>query len=306
MKRLSKTFQYIPKSLVDNDVEDRTMVQFDACELNVFETRSISNQFSLKFNEIALTAMVKGKKVMHFSDMQPFEYFPDELVIVPSGKQMLIDFPEASDNNPTQCLAICFDENFVSKTIGMLNDTAPKIDSPEGWQLDKHNIHFAGTTEIFGALSRLGALSKENDHISRGLLADFTLKELIVRLMQTQARIGLVAHSAKDATINRFAHVMHYIKDHLDENLTIDKLSQIACMSKPNFFKAFKKEFGISPIELILKERVTYAKNLLKNPDHSISEVCFNSGFNNMSHFFRVFKKQEGLTPKSYQLQLDN
>jgi AraC family transcriptional regulator of arabinose operon len=78
----------------------------------------------------------------------------------------------------------------------------------------------------------------------------------------------------------------------------------MAFMSKASFFRAFKHEMGISPVDYIIKERLQFAKQLLNSPYNSISEACFKAGFNNLNYFSRAFHKVEGITPSQYKLRV--
>ena len=129
-------------------------------------------------------------------------------------------------------------------------------------------------------------------------------QELLVRLMQTQARQLIFHDYARHLTTHRFAAVVDYIKQHLAESLTIDKLSALACMSKATFFRVFKREFGLTPVEFIIRERLGEAKRLLRHPLASVAEVCLRAGFNNLSYFQALFKKYEGVTPGAYRKQV--
>lgn len=281
-------------------VENRTAFYFDNCELNLFETRDIASSVKLQFPELAVTAMIKGKKIMHLFGQDGFDYLPGELVLVPKGEQMVIDFPEASDNTPTQCIALTINDNIIKDTLILLNDQQPKAESQDKWELSMENFHLQSSNGSSDTINRLTYLPYETNPNSRKLLADLMIKELLVRLMQTQARTAILENYAQKTSWHRFAHVMEYIKNNLNEHINIEKLSSMACMSKPNFFKSFKQEFGITPLDLIIKERIKLAKELLSEQKHSIAEVCYQTGFNNMSHFFRLFKKEEGITPNNY------
>lgn len=94
--------------------------------------------------------------------------------------------------------------------------------------------------------------------------------------------------------------MVHYIGQHLAENLSVDKLKALACMSKATFFRMFQREFGLTPVEHIVRERLAEAKRLLRQPLVSVAEVCLRAGFNNLSYFQALFKKHEGLTPGAY------
>jgi AraC-like DNA-binding protein len=109
----------------------------------------------------------------------------------------------------------------------------------------------------------------------------------------------------KDPAITtRVAFVVEFIKTHINEEITIEKLSNLCCMSKPSFFRYFKREFGISPVVFILRERMKMAKKLLKEINISISEASYAVGVNNLSYFFKLFKRFEGVTPNEFRKSL--
>ncbi len=72
-------------------------------------------------------------------------------------------------------------------------------------------------------------------------------------------------------------------------------------MSKSTFYRAFTDEYGITPVQLILEERLKFAKSLLnKHNEISIKEVAYAAGFNDPNYFARVFRKVEGATPSEF------
>ena len=75
-------------------------------------------------------------------------------------------------------------------------------------------------------------------------------------------------------------------------------------MSKPSFFRCFKREFGISPVDFIIQERIKAAKKLLKDINVTIGQASYAVGFNNLSYFFKLFKRIEGVTPNEFRKSL--
>ncbi|WP_400192129.1 AraC family transcriptional regulator N-terminal domain-containing protein [Hymenobacter sp. B81] len=284
-------------------VENRTVYSLNAFELNIFETHQQAARVPLNLGSLVLTTMLRGKKVMHLPGRAAFDYLPGESVIVGERETMEIDFPEADAQHPTQCLAVAIPTETIRGTIDLLNERYPRLEEHTPWQLDaRSHAHLHNTPELTGTLERIIRVSQETT-AAKDVLAGFTLQELLVRLMQTQARRLIFDHYQQHLTSHRFAHVVHYIKRNLAEPLPIDKLSELACMSKATFFRLFKREFGLTPVEYIIQERLSEAKRLLRHPLSTIADVCYRTGFNNPAYFQKLFRRHEGLTPGLYKKQ---
>jgi len=281
-------------------VENRTIYNLNHCELNLFETYESTQKVPLKFNDLVVTSMLRGKKIMHLFDDPEFVYLPGETVIVPSNVEMKIDFPEASRNNPTQCLALAIDQDKIAEILNFLNEQYPKEGSNMYWQLNYQNYFFYNNIEMAATINKL---IKEcmSTSITKDIFADLTLKELLIRIIQTQTVKSLDEGKPFEDN-NPIKEVTEYIKQNLKENINLKSLSEKACMSTTSFYRFFKRELGMSPIEYILNEKIKCAKNLLKNPTLQINEVCYLAGFEDANYFIRLFKKHEGITPKQYQL----
>lgn len=281
-------------------VENRTIYSLNNCELNLFETYQESQLVPLKFNDLVVTSMLRGKKVMHLFDEPGFDYLPGETVVIPSNVEMKIDFPEATKNNPTQCLALAIDQAKITDTLNFLNERYPKEGMDAYWQLNYQNYFFYNNVDLAATINKL---IKEcmSTSITKDALADLTLQELLIRIIQTQTAKSIDNGVFIDAN-NPITEVIEYIRMNLKENISLKNLSDKACMSTTSFYRFFKRELGMSPIEFVLNEKMKCAKKLLKNPTIQINEVCYLSGFEDANYFTRMFKKHEGITPKQYQL----
>ena len=281
-------------------VENRTAYTLERCELNVFETYTQSFKVPLTFNDFVITSMLRGKKVMHLFDKQGFDYMPGQTVIVPPAVTMKIDFPEATDLNPTQCIALAIENEQIKKTISYLNEFFPKEDSNSKWFLNYDEYHFYNNEEIAYLINKVIRICSEKSK-EKDVLADLTLKELLVRIMQSQ---NLKTVNDEIATNNNsLAYVIGYIKANLNEKISIDSLSNKACMSKATFYRLFKRELGISPNDYILAEKINRAKELLARPGNKIAAISYELGFSDSNYFIRAFKKIVGVTPGAFQMQ---
>ncbi len=93
--------------------------------------------------------------------------------------------------------------------------------------------------------------------------------------------------------------VMHYMEQHLTDAIDIDALTRKACMSKSKLYVEFKKQLGCTPGEYQQQRRLKKAGDAIRQGT-SITEACFNYGFNDLSHFSRRFKQLYGCTPTDY------
>lgn len=138
-----------------------------------------------------------------------------------------------------------------------------------------------------------------NLYHSKDLLeSEFMLSNLLQKLME----VGSVRVEYQD---QEFFHPLaarrlkEYIHDNYRENISLDHLSRASDLSPDHVVKLFKKRYGLPPHQYLLNLRIEKAKDLLagKMP---VTDVAYQSGFFDQSHFIRNFKKIMGVTPKNY------
>jgi len=280
------------------DIEHRTSHNADHAVLNVFETRKITHSFDLKFDNPTVVSMIQGKKVMHLKSIDPFEFRPGETIVMPACELMYIDFPEASQDTPTQCMALEISDGFVQNTMTWLNEYFPKVDDGS-WNWTKDNFLLMNNENVQESLNRLIRTMVQNNY-GKQLMASNATRELIAMLMQTNARHFLLDNLKALSTRNRLAGVIQFIRKNITSKFTIDELADKACLSRAQFFRSFQREMGETPVEFVNKERLRLAKRHLLQHNQSISQACYGSGFSSLNYFSRIFKKFEGVTPTEW------
>ncbi|MEQ9441438.1 MAG: AraC family transcriptional regulator [Cyclobacteriaceae bacterium] len=280
-------------------VENQTSYTLNNAAMHVFETHQSADRVLLQFDQPVLASMLMGKKIMHLRDQQSFNFLPGESLILPSNELMCIDFPEANETNPTRCLAMAISEEKIRDVLALMNEQMPKLEEQE-WGLIDYNFHFTNDVGIYQILQRLLFLFTE-DHPSKDLFVDNMLQELIVRILQANSKKIYTEKTLTISSSNRLAFVIQYIRENLHQPLSIETLSEKACMSESHFHRVFKNELGISPVDFINDERIKLAASLLQDPKRKIKEVFMECGFENRSYFNRVFKRKKQLSPSEYQ-----
>ncbi len=283
-------------------IENRSVYTLEQSELNLFETYQRCFSVELQFREPVAVTMIQGKKIMHLSHQHHFDFLPNQSLILPAGEPMKIDFPDASLTNPTRCLALAISPELICAVANDLNERFPKLDNQQ-WDLDYANFHLGSDPRIVQTIHQLVQLFVD-DEPAKDILASLKLRELLVRMMQTQARTLLLTYSKQWINHNRLAAAIEYIREHLHERISIDELCKKACMSRQHFFRSFKQELGITPIEFINQERIKLAKKYLAYPHLSVSEVCYQVGFSSVAYFDSVFKHYVGKSPRTFQQEL--
>lgn len=94
--------------------------------------------------------------------------------------------------------------------------------------------------------------------------------------------------------------VIEYINENLAADVTLSKLAFIVDMNVYHFAKMFKQSLGIAPYQYVIECRIERAKQLLSNSNLSITEICHAVGFDNQSHFTKLFRRYVAITPKKY------
>lgn len=105
------------------------------------------------------------------------------------------------------------------------------------------------------------------------------------------------------APFHEFKHCIEYLQQHLTENISIEELARLSCMSLSSFERKFKQHFGLTPKQYILHLKVHEACRLLPQA-HSIARVAVETGFGGQSYFTKQFRTVVGITPKQYQMSL--
>lgn len=98
--------------------------------------------------------------------------------------------------------------------------------------------------------------------------------------------------------------IYKYINQNFQKQIPLDEIANHVSMTVPAFCRYFKKITGKTFTKIVNEYRVTHATKLLAETTKSITEICFECGFNNFSHFNKVFKMQTGKSASNYRSEL--
>lgn len=98
----------------------------------------------------------------------------------------------------------------------------------------------------------------------------------------------------------RVLKVKNYIKAHINDNLRLEKLANLAGMTPTAFSRYFKAHTGKNLSDYIVDIRLGQAARQLVDTTDSVSEICYSCGFNTLSNFNRLFRKRKGCNPTEF------
>lgn len=155
-----------------------------------------------------------------------------------------------------------------------------------------------------------------NKHILQDIVLYKALKNLFLSIYKKEEKMIIESnlinalsyliknytHTTKKYTLcfneeNIISNSLEYIKDTLNENITLNTLADVSNLSKYHFLRVFKKNIGLTPHHYILTLKVQKAKDMIIK-GASLSSAAHELGFCDQSHFIRNFKKIYGYSPK--------
>ena len=142
----------------------------------------------------------------------------------------------------------------------------------------------------------------DNPHLANEEILILKLKEIILLLSQTRN-----APKIKTILANLFNPVTYSFREvieaHVLSSISVPQLAALTHMSVSTFKREFKRVYNASPAAYLLERRLSKAAELLVLSEQRLSDIAFDCGFNNLSHFSKAFKQQFGVPPSAYKDQ---
>lgn len=196
-----------------------------------------------------------------------------------------------------QATVVYFKENFLGDSFWKLPDVSSirKLFQQAG-----RGMKFKGRAKQ-ELIRHIEQLDEKKDGI--GKIIDLLT---ILKIMSSTNDYDLLSSSAftaysDDDDCERINKIYQYILDNYASNPTLEEVSKLAFMSETAFCRYFKSRTNKTYIQFLNEIKIGNACKMLIDNKLNISQVCYQTGFNNFNHFNNQFKRITGLTPGQYQ-----
>lgn len=120
------------------------------------------------------------------------------------------------------------------------------------------------------------------------------------RHLRTLSDISFRANETLSYNSRRIEKVMAYLNHNFEKDITLAEAARQAAMTEVAFSRFFKARTGKTFVDTVNEIRLGHASRLLIDTTHSVNEIAYRCGFNNLSNFNRIFKKKKDCTPKEF------
>lgn len=228
-------------------------------------------------------------------------------------------------------------EDFCEGDLTLMGPNLPhvtytnNVDSPKvhalvvyfhpDWLTESHlnSVDFVGLRELFEDINRgikiLGNTKKKVIRSllrlkdSKGLQRIITILEILEVISKSNEYICLAskgyANSYTHKDVKRMDKVYKYVMEHFSEEIMLEDIASIANLTPTAFCKFFKTKTNNTFSNFVNEVRIAFACKLLCDDNLSISQICFNCGFNNLTSFNKNFKQYTKMVPSVYRANIN-
>ncbi len=235
-----------------------------------------------------LCTILRGTKEVHINQSEQFIYQKEQCVLLPPHSKVYMSMSES-----TQALVYEFSDEILDEVSSKVSDQL-EFDIPADLDYSQFKLEQL-ESRIYALHDRVKEILVSDDN-SIDFLLNLTCQELIYELLKRQGCNEILSHH-KNHPINKAIRLM---KSSHNQLISISDLADEANMSLSNFSQKFKLITHQTPKEYLTRLKLNRAKLFLSKL--SVTDTALELGYENISHFIRLFKKEFGVTPKQFKL----
>ncbi|MEO3406742.1 AraC family transcriptional regulator [Mucilaginibacter sp. CAU 1740] len=133
-------------------------------------------------------------------------------------------------------------------------------------------------------------------------IVKFAAHQVLLQILSNDKSKTFVSF-LKDLVSQKKVDLAYFMETNFNRQLSIDDMAKLTGRSTSAFKKEFTDRFNTTPVKWQLNRRLEYAEYQLKHSNDPVATVAYSSGFENISHFSKVYKQRFGTSPKSTRIE---
>ncbi len=229
---------------------------------------------------------------------------------VTSGSYLIVnDGQECSSSikDEAETFSVYFDSEFSNEVLKSLTNPSDKLLNYSflpGRQpvqfLEKLYSHNYTLTPLIMKLRLASKVNYDDENFINEQFYELLNKLMVVHrdLYKEIEKLPPVKLSTKTELYKRVCKAKEFMDSYFTDKLTLEKISREACLSQFHFLRLFKCIYYKTPHQYLTSKRIEKAVSLLFGTDMSITEICYEIGFESLSSFSWLFKNRFGMSPE--------
>jgi len=275
----------------DRNIELCDGLETDFVKVLYYEFPEYYRDIYRSYEYYRVCTIIEGNKHVEVDNMESFVYDKDQFIVLPPESTVSMEIA-----TPTRALVLEISDRLIddiSSRVCLDLDIGKAPLENDEQPIFRRNSDFI--KEELGKIT-LTALANRNN---KEFLIDLYVQEMTYKLLNCMGS-HMIMQGRTDNPIGKAIDIM---KSSVDKDVDITGIARSLGMSPPQFSTKFKKITGLAPNLYFTHIKLNEARKMLKNK--SVTEVSLDLGYDNISHFIRLFNDKFGITPKQFQMQMN-
>ena len=260
------------------------------------KNRVRSNAFWHFHPEIELVYVNKGRGKRHIGNH--LSYFNNSQLILIGSNLPHNGFTDRLTARGTETI-VQFKEDFLGKEFFLTPES-----SNIALMLERAKNGILFKPEIKSIVGPKIEKLNKTEGLKRILKFLDILNDLATTEEYTLLNVDGFAFETKPQDSSKIDIIFRHINNNFKNHITLDEIADKVSMTVPSFCRYFKKATGKTFTKLVNEYRVVHATKLLSENQSSITDICYECGFNNFSHFNKLFKEITGKSASQYRKEI--